>query len=296
MTSSIPTFTISVSDARKTTTVPSTILGDFSGTTAEYNATTRLSKFVENTINMGISGGGTDDSVDTVESSSNSTSSSWQSSPNMRTEVSPTSSSSSITMSSLTKMISQWTSTDIAGSETPLSQGDLGVTSPRTTQAYETETPILGHIRETYLQRNRLTLLPHWVNESSSKSLDELPLSLPLTFEEHEIQMDANVTSLYGLFEVNDNCTLNNMTDINGTSCILEEIGLGYNYWALLLIAFSVFAVFGNVLVILSVKRERSLWNVTNYFIVSLAVADLLVAGVVMPFGVYFLVSQLCLQ
>ena len=50
--------------------------------------------------------------------------------------------------------------------------------------------------------------------------------------------------------------------------------------------------VFGNVLVILSVCREKLLQNITNFFIVSLAVADLLVAGFVMPFSVYVLVRQ----
>ncbi|XP_013161983.1 PREDICTED: dopamine D2-like receptor [Papilio xuthus] len=63
----------------------------------------------------------------------------------------------------------------------------------------------------------------------------------------------------------------------------------GYNLWALSLLVFPVLTLFGNVLVILSVARERSLKTATNYFIVSLAVADLLVAVVVMPFGVYYL-------
>lgn len=63
-------------------------------------------------------------------------------------------------------------------------------------------------------------------------------------------------------------------------------------YWALLLILLPIAAVFGNILVILAVYKERSLQSVTNYFIVSLAVADLLVACVVMPFAVYFLVSH----
>ena len=64
------------------------------------------------------------------------------------------------------------------------------------------------------------------------------------------------------------------------------------NYWALLLLVLCVSVVFGNVLVILSVAKERSLQNITNYFIVSLAVADLCVAGVVMPFYAYTMVSR----
>lgn len=64
-------------------------------------------------------------------------------------------------------------------------------------------------------------------------------------------------------------------------------------YWAIILILLPFLAVFGNSLVILAVCREKSLRSVTNYFIVSLAFADLLVAGVVMPFAVYYLVSLL---
>ncbi len=68
------------------------------------------------------------------------------------------------------------------------------------------------------------------------------------------------------------------------------------NYWALLLIIIPCVTIFGNVLVILSVYRERTLQTVTNYFIVSLALADLLVAVGAMPFAVYALVSTSCLR
>lgn len=62
-------------------------------------------------------------------------------------------------------------------------------------------------------------------------------------------------------------------------------------FWFLTIIPLPLVAVFGNILVILSVYKEKNLQTVTNYFIVSLAFADLLVAAVVMPFALYVLVG-----
>ena len=53
-----------------------------------------------------------------------------------------------------------------------------------------------------------------------------------------------------------------------------------------LLTTFAAITVLGNVLVIVAVSRERYLRTVTNYFIVSLSVADLLIGLVVMPFSI----------
>ena len=64
------------------------------------------------------------------------------------------------------------------------------------------------------------------------------------------------------------------------------------NYWCLLLLVFPVLTVFGNVLVCLSVYNEKALHTVTNYFIVSLAIADIMVAILVMPLAVYVEVSN----
>ncbi|XP_038017534.1 D(2) dopamine receptor isoform X1 [Anomalospiza imberbis] len=60
-----------------------------------------------------------------------------------------------------------------------------------------------------------------------------------------------------------------------------------YNYYAVLLALLIFIIVFGNVLVCMAVSRERALQTTTNYLIVSLAVADLLVATLCMPWVVY---------
>ncbi|KAJ6662257.1 hypothetical protein lerEdw1_012420 [Lerista edwardsae] len=62
-------------------------------------------------------------------------------------------------------------------------------------------------------------------------------------------------------------------------------------YYALCYCILILAIVFGNVLVCLAVLRERSLQTTTNYLVVSLAVADLLVATLVMPWVVYLEVT-----
>jgi len=61
---------------------------------------------------------------------------------------------------------------------------------------------------------------------------------------------------------------------------------------AALLFLFSVATVFGNVLVVMAVVRERYLHTATNYFVTSLAVADCLVGLVVMPFSAAYEVVE----
>lgn len=96
-----------------------------------------------------------------------------------------------------------------------------------------------------------------------------------------------------------------NLSSINCTSIVaggavrpgecagtVDEKSNANSWWALILVIVPCLTLFGNVLVILAVVKERALQTVTNYFIVSLAVADLLVAVLVMPFAVYVLVSR----
>jgi len=62
------------------------------------------------------------------------------------------------------------------------------------------------------------------------------------------------------------------------------------NWWALLALALVLGTATGNILVCLAITWERRLQNVTNYFLMSLAITDLMVAVLVMPLGILTLV------
>ena len=59
-----------------------------------------------------------------------------------------------------------------------------------------------------------------------------------------------------------------------------------YNWPALGLFVIVIVAITGNLLVGLAVKLERKLRNMFNYFLVSLAVSDMLCAILVMPVSI----------
>lgn len=62
------------------------------------------------------------------------------------------------------------------------------------------------------------------------------------------------------------------------------------NWWALLALVLVLGTAAGNILVCLAITWERRLQNVTNYFLMSLAITDLMVAVLVMPLGILTLV------
>ena len=77
---------------------------------------------------------------------------------------------------------------------------------------------------------------------------------------------------------------VSNLTCFNGT-CVetVEPVELRWGLLSLLVVIFC--TALGNLLVCLAVCWDRRLQNMTNYFLMSLAIADFLVAIVVMPFG-----------
>ncbi|XP_068628951.1 5-hydroxytryptamine receptor 2A [Battus philenor] len=83
-----------------------------------------------------------------------------------------------------------------------------------------------------------------------------------------------------------------NYTELNASDnvTIFVEKEAVNNWWALIALALVLCTAAGNVLVCLAIYLERRLQNVTNYFLMSLAITDLLVAVLVMPLGILTLV------
>ncbi|XP_026675038.1 muscarinic acetylcholine receptor M4 [Ceratina calcarata] len=76
---------------------------------------------------------------------------------------------------------------------------------------------------------------------------------------------------------------------VNGTRVDVDVDGLN-NWWAMLALVLVLGTAAGNILVCLAIAKERRLQNVTNYFLMSLAITDLMVAVLVMPLGILTLV------
>lgn len=90
--------------------------------------------------------------------------------------------------------------------------------------------------------------------------------------------MYANSTFVYFESEI----FANNYTAMVTT---VQEQAPHYEWYFLLVILFIFAGGLGNILVCLAIALDRKLQNVTNYFLLSLAVADLLVSLFVMPLG-----------
>ncbi|XP_017274997.1 alpha-1D adrenergic receptor [Kryptolebias marmoratus] len=96
---------------------------------------------------------------------------------------------------------------------------------------------------------------------------------------ESNLSNDSN----YGLYfdALNDSVLDQNLTACrNFTIMDPQVVGVGIFLSAFILVAFV-----GNILVILSVVCNKHLQNITNFFIVNLAMADLLLSVIVLPFS-----------
>lgn len=80
-------------------------------------------------------------------------------------------------------------------------------------------------------------------------------------------------------------CLLSNLTNNNNVTNHLLWNFNQYDWSYLFVVVFIIAGGLGNILVCLAVVLDRRLQNVTNYFLLSLAIADLLVSLFVMPLG-----------
>lgn len=92
---------------------------------------------------------------------------------------------------------------------------------------------------------------------------------------------DNNI-SLFSYYNNHFNSSEDNISSRNFT----EEIWQNVSWWGIVAILVLLLTALGNILVILAISWERRLQNMTNYFLMSLAATDLMVAVLVMPFAI----------
>lgn len=94
----------------------------------------------------------------------------------------------------------------------------------------------------------------------------------------------ATATIMDATANITDFSILNESTTT--TAPAASQVNADDNYWALFAIVLVIGTAAGNILVCLAIAWERRLQNVTNYFLMSLAITDLMVAILVMPLGI----------
>lgn len=93
----------------------------------------------------------------------------------------------------------------------------------------------------------------------------------------------SNATELFDYLDHSNDTDYANVTLTNATSSASSELNLPYTVCEIFV---AICAVLGNGLVIIVFSKERRLRRRTNYYIVSLAAADLLVGLFAIPFAI----------
>lgn len=114
------------------------------------------------------------------------------------------------------------------------------------------------------------------------KNSDYSPPNASDSFNWDAFNNETFATNNHQLFYINYTNYLNKSSEMQEN----EESGYTDNYWALLAIIIVIGTACGNILVCLAIAWEKRLQNVTNYFLASLALTDLMVAVLVMPLGI----------
>ena len=91
--------------------------------------------------------------------------------------------------------------------------------------------------------------------------------------------MIANVSSDE---EIDDSGLIISVTQRNSNTILI----ISYRWPVLFLLFFSIIGIIGNLLVCLAIATERRLHNRTNWFLFSLALADMLISVFVIPLAI----------
>ncbi|XP_022918196.2 5-hydroxytryptamine receptor-like isoform X1 [Onthophagus taurus] len=110
------------------------------------------------------------------------------------------------------------------------------------------------------------------------------------SFYEHESSLEQFYLNLTNLTNIANHTSNDTLLDGEGTEPLADLILM--ILLSILLGLMILVTVIGNVFVIAAILLERNLQNVANYLIVSLAVADLMVACLVMPLGAVYVISN----
>lgn len=134
-------------------------------------------------------------------------------------------------------------------------------------------------------------------NLNGSDSFANVHLSSPLPDDDDLHLNDSIISTLPTLLTDFSSSTLDSvfnattripypLSSTSSTVVLEPDLRVHHPILAVLLGLICVVVVFGNVLTMLSIYKERYLHTVTNYFVASLAAADCLVGAIVMPFSV----------
>ncbi|XP_057665236.1 5-hydroxytryptamine receptor-like isoform X2 [Diorhabda carinulata] len=123
-------------------------------------------------------------------------------------------------------------------------------------------------------------------------TIDSDELWHPIVFNENSSLYFENIDNLMS-FEIgngsfNSSSKQNRTIEMNDATVKLVSMVVTAFFLGFIILS----TIIGNVFVIAAILLERNLQNVANYLILSLAVADLLVACLVMPLGAVYEVSQ----
>lgn len=126
-------------------------------------------------------------------------------------------------------------------------------------------------------------------NQTFDTSADNLFISDSVTDDVLQCLLNFNLSTLEiasHLSQFDFNAVIQNYTNTTSDNGELQDEQKPPYEWTYLFVILFIFAGgLGNILVCLAVALDKKLQNVTNYFLLSLAVADLLVSLFVMPLG-----------